>query len=199
MGGGREPVGGTREPSLFIFAPSRRSQSCLHRAAPPSRGSERRPPGRSSTSARCRVAQTGCCRAAWRSESRPAGARRPPSPGEESQGDAVRLGLLQELRFELNFSTEKRITLNCMFFCFVLGFISSQDHIVLTPATINLVSVLARLTRCKSNQIKYNLVILLCYFIHKAIWTDNWIRQNEPSAQSKLMVTGFYTLYIFFL
>lgn len=89
--GGSELVVRHRDPTFFIFAPSRRSQSCLHRAAPPGRGSGRRPPGRSSTSARCRVAQTGCCHAAWRSGSRPAEGRRPPSPGEESQGNTVRL------------------------------------------------------------------------------------------------------------
>lgn len=66
----------------FIFLPSRLSRSCLHQAALPGQVLGHRPPGRSSISAHCRVAQTGCCRAVWHSVSKPAEVRTPMSPGK---------------------------------------------------------------------------------------------------------------------
>lgn len=62
------------------FVPSLLSQSCLLQAALLGQGLGHRLPGRSDTSAHCRVSQTGCCPAGWHSVSRPAEVRMPLIP-----------------------------------------------------------------------------------------------------------------------
>lgn len=67
--------------------PSPLFRSCLLQAAPPGQGLRRRPPARSCTSAHCRISQTGCYHAGWRSVSRPAEAHTPLIPEERERKD----------------------------------------------------------------------------------------------------------------